>query len=89
MPWSRNDAFIATDACWSSSAGEGADAQPASEAANKVATTRRKIFMFAVRIQIQRLIDGAIDSAPLALTPMNTPTATVASEPKPGYGKRC
>ena len=68
----------------------GAEAQPARTAA--VASKDNVIlwcFFMTFLLFDQRLRAGAMDTAPVLLTPRYTPKATVASLAKPGYGKRC
>src|SRR5258705_13015749 len=47
MPWSRNDTLMAASVCWSSSAGEGSDAQPATTEATTATATKIRFFIVA------------------------------------------
>jgi hypothetical protein len=65
MPWSRNEAFIIACACASSSALPGTLAQPATRTA-----TAANVVLLHFITRAYRLIEGAIDCAPLALMPI-------------------
>ena len=90
MPRSWNEVFITSAAALSWSAPEGDDVQPAS--ATSAAATGIRAYFMLVFMSVspgQRLMAGTMDSALLALTPMYTPSAMVASLPNLGSGKRC